>query len=295
MSRASLVRLGLLALIWGSGFYLIEIALRGLSPIQITFARLAIGAAVLAPIVLRTEGGFPTDRVVWGHLAVAAFVANALPYTLFAFAQEGISSGVAGAINATTPLWAVAFDIVLRATRPSRPLLAGLALGFAGSLLIYSPWQGDSSVATWAGLAALVASASYGVSYAYQRRFLTHRGISPLTLSCCQLTVAAAQLLLVTLVAGRQPVDLRLDAVAALVVLGVLTTGLGYVLNYRLVADEGAAASLVSYLIPVVAIALGVAFLDESLAAGVALGVSAILAGVWIATQRPMKVRGCQC
>ena len=105
MSRGGILRLTLLALLWGSGFLWIAIALRGLSPVQITLARLAMGAAVLVVLVYARGGRLPTGRRLWVHLVVAAFFANALPYYLFGVAEQQVDSGVAGVINATTPLW----------------------------------------------------------------------------------------------------------------------------------------------------------------------------------------------
>ena len=82
MRRASTVRLLLLALIWGSGFFFIAIALRGFPPVLLTFARLALGAGALVPFVLAREGGLPRGWRLWSHLTVAALLSNAIPYTL---------------------------------------------------------------------------------------------------------------------------------------------------------------------------------------------------------------------
>src|SRR5690242_7076769 len=107
MSRSSLARLALLALLWGSGFLWIKLSLRGLTPTQIVLVRLALGALVLQPIALARGMRLPAGRAVWGHLFVAALVANAIPYTLFGVGEQTIGSNAAGVINATTPLWTV--------------------------------------------------------------------------------------------------------------------------------------------------------------------------------------------
>lgn len=127
-----MVRLIALALVWGSGFYFTAIALRSMSPIQLTFARLALGAAVLTPFVILREGRLPGRRQLWGHLTIAAMLGNALPYTLFALAQQHLASGVAGVINATTPLWTVALQLALGARDVPRRRLIGLIVGFGG-------------------------------------------------------------------------------------------------------------------------------------------------------------------
>ena len=287
MSRGTLFRLALLAILWGSGFLFVTVALRSLSPVQLTLARLSLGAAVLVPFVILRDRGLPRGRRVWAHLAVAALLANVLPYLLFAFAQEELASGLAGSINATTPLWALAFEIAAGARRIGPARLAGLAVGFAGTFLIFAPWESGAGVATWPAITALVASASYGLSYVYQHRFLVGRGDAPMSLAAGQLAAATGLLCLAVPVAGLQPIHLRTDAVLALVVLGTLGTGVAYVINFRLIADQGPAASIVSYLIPVVALILGVLVLRERLILRTIGGVAVVLAGVAVATATP--------
>jgi drug/metabolite transporter (DMT)-like permease len=103
VSRSSLARLALLALLWGSSFLWIKLALRGFTPVQIVIVRLALGALVLLPIALRRGMRFPADRVTWAHLFVAALVANAIPYTLFGVGEETVDSGVAGVSTPPPP------------------------------------------------------------------------------------------------------------------------------------------------------------------------------------------------
>lgn len=123
----------------------------------------------------------PTERGMWLHLVVAALLANAVPYTLFGVAEQTVNSNLAGAINATTPLWTVLFALVAGRHAPlSRVQWVGLILGFGGAPLILAPWQADS--APIAGvLACVAASASYGLSYVYMGRYLTGRGVPPLS------------------------------------------------------------------------------------------------------------------
>ena len=287
MTRGSTFRLALLALIWGSGFLWIAVGLRGFSPVQVTFGRLGLGALVLVPFVLVRGGRLPRDRTVWAHLTVAALVSNAIPYTLFAIAEQDVASSVAGVLNATTPLWTLLFEVSAGERKIGRYRVAGLALGFIGTLIIFEPWQSGSDVASWAGLACLAAAASYGISYVYQHRFLTNRGLPPLTLAAGQLIAATGLLALAIPVAGLQTPSWRADALLSVLILGAIGTGAAYVLNYRLIADEGPAASVVTYLLPVVAIGLGVVFLDEELAVPAVVGVAVVLTGVALTRRRP--------
>jgi drug/metabolite transporter (DMT)-like permease len=290
IGRGSLARLALLALLWGSSFLWIAIALRAFSAVQIAAIRLAVGALVLVAILYSRGLRLPGDRQVWLHLTVAALFGNAIPYTLFAVGEQHVSSSVAGVLNATTPLWtlAVAFGSG-HERRVSAPKLAGFLVGLAGTLLIFSPWESGSQIASLGGLACLGASASYGVSYVYMDRFLARRGIAPLVLSAGQLIAATGLLVIVLPFAGLQAVHWRWDAVGALAVLGALGTGIAYVVNYRLITDEGTTASVVTYLLPIVAVILGAAILGDHVTAQIAGGMLIVLAGVAITRreQRP--------
>lgn len=276
------LRIALLACLWGSGFLWIKVALEGMSPVQITFARLALGGAILLLIVRARGLALPKGAAIWGHLAVAAFVANALPYTLFAIGERSADSSLAGAINASTPLWTAALGLAVGVERRPTPRRAlGLLVGFAGALLLVAPWRADVNGSFGGAMAFLAASASYGISYLYMARYLSGRGIPPLVLAAAQLLAATAWLALAVPVAGRSPLDLTPRVVASILVLGVLGTGLAYVLNYRIISDHGpVAASTVTYLLPAVAVALGAALLDEQVTPRVVLGTLVVLVGV---------------
>jgi drug/metabolite transporter (DMT)-like permease len=288
MRPGSALRLAILALLWGSSFLWIKVALEGLSPVQITLIRLALGAAVLLVIVRASRLRLPSSRRIWRHLALAAFFGNAIPYFLFGLGEESVDSSVAGALNATTPLWTIAIALAVRQeTALGLRRTAGVLLGFAGSLLIFAPWEAGLSESLGGALACLGASASYGISYVYMGRYLTGRGIPPLVLSAAQLTAATGWLILATPIAGLQPIHLTATVVVSILVLGAAGTGIAYVLNYRLIADEGpTAASTVTYLLPIVAVALGAAVLDEPLTARLVMGTAVVLAGVALAQRR---------
>lgn len=280
MRGAALVRIGLLALIWGSGFLWIKVSLRGFSPVQLTFGRLALGAAVLLLVVWHAGQRLPGGRTIWLHLLGAAFLGNALPYLLFGIGEQHVASNLAGAINATTPLWTVLFAVLTQMTHRLTPIrVAGLILGFVGSVLILAPWQGAD--ASFGGaMACLAASASYGAGYVYMGRFLVGRNLPPLVLSTSQLIAATGLMVLATPFGGLDPVQMRTDAVISLVVLGIIGTGAAYVLNYRIITDDGPVlASTITYLLPVVAALLGLA-LDEPLTVNLVIGVAIVLAGV---------------
>ena len=288
MNLPGLLRVAALATIWGSGFLLIKVSLRGFTPVQLTFARLALGALVLAVVLVVMRLRLPGERRLWLHLIVAALFANAIPYTLFGVGEQTVASNLAGAINATTPLWTVAFALLTRGHDRLSPLQwVGLVLGFAGGLLILSPWQADAPPISGL-LACLAASASYGLSYVYMGRYLTNRGLPPLVLSTGQLIAASGLLLLATPFGGLTAPTWRADAVAALLALGVIGTGVAYVINYRIISDDGPVlASTVTYLLPVVAVILGALVLAEPITLQLAAGVAIVLAGVALTRRKP--------
>jgi drug/metabolite transporter (DMT)-like permease len=195
VTHSALPRIGLLALIWGSGFLWIKLADRGLSPVEVTLARLALGAAVLFALVLARREQVPRSARVWAHIAMAALVANAVPYLLFAVAEQSVNSSTAGIINATTPLWTVALALAVRHQKAIASWqAAGLVVGFAGAVLIFTLWSTAAGLTSASGLECLAASVSYAVSYIYMDKFLACRGISPVVLSACQLAAASVML-----------------------------------------------------------------------------------------------------
>ncbi|MEV6358374.1 DMT family transporter [Streptomyces hydrogenans] len=275
------VRIGVLALLWGSTFLWIELALDALSPVQVTFSRCVLGSAALLAACRRSGLRLPKDRRVWGRVLVAAFFCNALPFALFSFGQQSVDSGIAGVLSATTPLWSLLIGVVVGSERGLRPArLGGLLLGFAGVVVIFAPWRATGS-GGWAALAILVAAASYAVGFVFMGRFLVGRGTPTLSLSAAQL-VAATALTAPTLPAGGlSPVEIGPITLVAVVILGVVSTGVTFHLTYRNIAAEGATnTATVGYLLPVVSVALGVVVLGEEFGLRTALGMAVVLIGV---------------
>jgi drug/metabolite transporter (DMT)-like permease len=233
----------------------------------------------------------PRSGRLWAHIVVAALFANAAPYLLFALGEEHVATSTAGMLNTTTPLWTVLVALAARHQKRITPIQgAGLAAGFGGALLIFAPWQSGGGLSSAGGLECLAAAASYGVSYVYMDRFVARRGVGPVPLSACQLAGAAALLSIPLAIAGApgpRPAAAAL-AVASVIVLGLVGTGAAYVLNYQIIATEGATvASTVTFLLPVVAIALGVLVLGERVTPPLLAGIALILAGVAAARRAP--------
>jgi drug/metabolite transporter (DMT)-like permease len=292
MSTASWARLGLLACMWGSSFLLIALALdggEGLTPIQIVLGRLTAGTAVLALILVIRRLGLPREPIVWLHLAAMGVVANIIPFFLFGWGQERITSGLAGVLNGSTPLFTLA--IAIAALPEERLRLAravGLLLGFLGVVVVVGPWDANPLTSSVPGqLACLGAAALYGVALVYTRRNLARRGYPPVVLATGQLGVATVLLWLAAPVVARGPIPADVTVLGAVVALGAVGTGLAYLIYYRLISEVGAtSASMVTYLIPIVAVTLGVVVLGEPVGWNLFAGAALVILGVACAEGR---------
>ncbi|MCE7005989.1 DMT family transporter [Kibdelosporangium philippinense] len=283
--------MGILALLWGSSFLWIKFALQAMSPGQIAIGRILLGAAVLVVLCYSGRQRLPKDRKIWAHLVFAAFFGNALPFFLFGFGEETVDSGIAGVLNATTPLWALLIGVLIRQERKLFSLrMLGMVVGFAGTLLIFAPWQAGG-LTSWGALAILGAAASYAVSYTYIGLKLSGKGTAPIALSAAQLVTASGLSMLLLPIDGFEPITLSPLGVIAVVILGVFGTGFAFALNYRLIADEGAvAATAVGYLLPVVSVLLGAVVLGEPVTARVVVGMVVVLLGVGMTRWQPKAV-----
>ncbi|GAB3503026.1 DMT family transporter [Amycolatopsis cihanbeyliensis] len=289
----TLLRMGVLALMWGSSFFWIKLGLNAFSPVQLVLIRLVLGAAVLLVLCYGYRARLPRGGRVWLHLGVAALFHNAVPFLLFAIGEQTVDSGTTGVLNATTPLWALVVALLWRVDRGlNAARVAGLVVGLAGTALIFAPWR-SSDLLSWGSVAILAGAMSYGFVFVYEQRFLTGSGASPVALAGSQMLAASGFLLLATPFAGLSPIRLDPGAVLAVVVLGVFSTGIAFAVNYRLLATEGAvAAATVGYLMPVVSILLGTLLLNEHLNPRVVAGMVVVLLGVALTRVRRNRAGG---
>ncbi|WP_432106049.1 DMT family transporter [Streptomyces sp. bgisy091] len=282
------LRFAALSLIWGFSFLLIKVGTDGYAPLQVTFGRLLSGTLVLAAAMAVRRERPPRSLRTWVHLCVAAFFLNALPFSLFAYAELTIPSTLAGICNATSPLWGMALSVVaLSEDRPTRRRVAGLGLGFVGVLTVLGAWQGFSGLDATGTAMALLASLSYPVGWIYVRRTLAGTGSSTLALTGSQLFLGTAQLALIMPAFTARPEHFPLPATLAVLALGALGTGLAVLLQYGLVAEVGpTTAQMVTYFIPVIATAAGVGLLGERLTWNTPVGALVVLVGAGLTQSR---------
>jgi drug/metabolite transporter (DMT)-like permease len=274
-----------LALIWGASFLFIKVGVRELHPLYLTLGRVGTGALTLFVVLALTRDRLPRDGKIWAHLFVVGAVGVALPFTLFGFGEQRVSSVLGGIWNATTPLVALPLAVLLFRTERLTPRKAvGIGLGFAGVLTVLGIWQGVGGSHLTGQLMCFAAAACYGLAIPYQKKFIAGRAESGVALSAAQLLMATAQLAVVApLLAGAPPAptSLSLDVVGSVLALGALGTGLAFVLHMRNIRLAGAStASTVTYLIPIAATVIGVIALDESISWYQPVGALIVLAGV---------------
>lgn len=291
MTAMNWLVLAVLSILWGGSFLFVELALQGLPVLTIVWLRVAGGAGLLALWLALFGPGFPKGRQNWRALGVMGLLNNAVPFTLLVMAQGQITGGLASILNATTPLWTVLVaHVFTRDERITKAKAVGLGLGFSGVLVIAG---GGEAASLWAVAACLGAALSYGLSGVWGRRFKA-MGLAPLQVAFGMLASAALILLPLWVMIDRPwamdlPAMRPLGAVAAL---AVLSTALAYILYFRLLAQAGAVMlSLVTFLIPASAIALGVVVLGEPVLPRHLAGLALILLGLLAMDGRIAKWR----
>jgi drug/metabolite transporter (DMT)-like permease len=287
MNNASLARFLLLATLWGSSFTFIKVSLEGLTPSQLVLSRLVLGAAVLLAIVGLRKVGLPRGAGLWGHVAAAALFGNVIPFLLLSYGEQTTGAGIAGVLIGSTPLLTLTIaTVALSAERATPRKAIGLLAGFVGVVVVIGPWR-DAFGSLGGQLACLGAALSYAVGFVYVRKYLSPRGLAPLSLAASQLTAAAVLQAVVTPFLAWQTPEITGRVAASIVILGLLSTGLAYILYFRLIGDVGATtASAVNYVVPVAAVVISVLLLGEPVTWNLLVGGLVVLLGVGYAENR---------
>lgn len=293
MNTASLIRLLVLAAIWGASFLLLRIAAPVLGPALVIEGRLLSAALFLFAVALALGKRLEMSRH-WRHYLALGLLNSALPFLLLAFAAQTLSASLLAILNATSPIWGAVVVAAWGGNRPTALSAVGLVLGCAGvGLLVGFDSAALRPGAGWAIAAALGAAASYGIASAYAK---SAPAVEPFANAHGSMWAAAllAAAALPFFPASAPPTTGIIGAVLAL---GVLCSGIAYLLYFRLVADIGPAPALsVTFLIPGFGVLWGHLFLGEIIGwhtlagAAVIIGGTALTTGFHIASVMPARV-----
>lgn len=280
----------LLSVLWGGSFIFAEVALTGLAPLMLTFARVSLAALALFLYAILTRQTFPRGWRIWGAFLLLGLVNNALPFSLIFWGQLSITGGLAAIFNATTPFFAVILaHFVTRDEKLSGAKVTGILLGLVGVTIIIGPGAlAGMTSGTLGSFAVLLAAACYAVGGIFARRFA---GLSPVVTATGQLTMSALIMLPAALIAapGSLPGPESVTVWVAVIALALLSTALAYVIYFRILRTAGATnVLLVTFLIPVSAAFLGYLMLGERLAAEHFLGMAVIGLGLAAIDGRPL-------
>ena len=276
----------LLSMSWGASFLFMQQAVGEFGPLPTAAVRVTVAALFLLPLML-ARGQGPALRRHWRPVLFCGLLNSGIPFALFSFALLHLSTGLTSILNATVPLFGALVAWSWLGQRPGLSRSVGLALGFVGVAMLawdkVVPHGGGSSImAAWAVLACLAAALCYALAASFTHKYLN--GLNPLMTATGSQIGAALGLALPAL--WMWPARLpSLHAWGAVVALGVLCTGVAYVLYFRLIEDMGPARALtVTFTVPIFAIFYGATLLGEALTPWM-LGCGAIvLCGTVLAT-----------
>lgn len=276
-------------IVWGASFLFMKVALTGISPAQVAWTRILLGALTLGALVALRREPLTRNLKIWAHLTVLGLTFCVIPFLLFSWAQQHVSSGVASIFNATTPIMtAIMAWLVFRVEKLKLVQVLGIGVGILGVVVIIAPWQGislDGSLV--AEIAILGATASYGFSFAYMRRFVSNTGMSALAFTFGYIAMAGVVMAILTPFLVLTPVRLDASIIASLLLLGCLGTAIAYVWNQNTVRAWGPTrASTVTYITPVVGVLLGVLILGETVSWNEPVGALVVFLGILLAQDR---------
>jgi drug/metabolite transporter (DMT)-like permease len=283
MARGYVSLLAIVAAIWGSSYLFIKVAVDEVEPAAMMFLRLVLASAVLVPVLAWRVGG---TRVAvsdirglgWKAWAIG-FLNAAFPFTLIAWGEKYVDSGVAAIANASVPIFVVILAFWFNPSERVRGVrLAGILVGLAGVAVL----TGLHPEGGWWAIAGTLAIVVASLSYAAANHFVQHNFSQTMPVLVTTASSVMGALILVPFAAFQVPDEMpSWKAIGSIVVLGVLGTAFALLLYFRLLTLYGAArSSLVTYLLPPVALFYGVLILDEQITLNAALGLVLILAGV---------------
>ena len=273
-----------LASMWGLSFLFIELALRGLGPLWIVVGRTGVGALVLLAVTRLRSHPLPDSARLWRRLLLLGIVTNAVPWSAVAWAQQSLPSGLVALLMAAVPSSTLVVSVLVGLERFTLARVLGLGLALAGVGLTVAADLDDPGRLLAIGI-VIAATLMYASGAVYASRRVSG-GSSPLTIATGQVASAFVVTVPVALVLEPLPelAAITPAVLGAVVALGGLGTGIAFLVFYTLIERVGATnTTLVTYLIPLVAVVAGALVLAERLALPALLGGGLIVAGVWLA------------
>ena len=272
-----------LSLIWGSAFMLVKVALDDLEPLTLVAGRLFGAAVFLVLVLLVTRRSLPRPGRVWYPFIVLGLLNNVYPFTLLTWGQQHIDSSLAAILVSSMALWTAVLAHFWIDERLTLDRSLGLIIGFAGVIVLIGADLRDITDSSTLGQLAIVAGVlGYAFGTVYVRGFLTERDA---VVTATGQTIVAATVMAPLALAVDAPFDIDLSTKTALawLTLGVVSSGIAYLIYFRLIRNVTATqAALVGYLIPVTAVFLGAFVLDERLGVNSFAGLALIILGVWV-------------
>ncbi|MES2603451.1 MAG: DMT family transporter [Pseudomonadota bacterium] len=278
----------LLAAIWGSSFLFIRLSVAYFGPVPLTASRSLIAACTLVPIML-LHGSWPVFRQYWKHLLIVGLISTALPFTFLSISTQYTSAGFASILNAFTPIFSAIIAWLWLQEKLTVPAMVGIGLSFVGLLVMVL--DRETIIASFPllpVLAGMAATFLYGLTGNYSRKFLV--GVPPLVVSAgCQVFSTLCLMPVALLQWPAEPVPMVGWLCAA--VLGILCTGLAFIIYFHLLATVGVARTvIVTYLAPVFAMLWGFLFLAENVTLKMLIGAGLIMLGIGLTTWRAAGV-----
>lgn len=290
MTRKTLLLFVATSVIWGSSFLFIRLAVEHMPPAWVVFGRTLLGAVFLVPLAVRRHAFRGVRRVLVPVLVVTVLDMTA-PTFLTAWGEEHVSSSVAGILTATDPLFTAVLALwLVRSEVPDRRRTLGLVIGFIGVVALLGIDLRGSVLELLGAGAVILAALGYAGAALLYRRWLEDQA----ALGVTALMTAVSSVLFLPAAAIDVPRHVpSAGSILALATLGIVNTGVAYWLFYLLIDEAGAAvASVITYVMPVVALFLGVGLLGERLTVGAVAGLVLIALGAWLATSQRSRSPG---
>ncbi|WP_068784034.1 DMT family transporter [Paenibacillus phocaensis] len=296
MARSLYLALILLSLIWGGSFFFIKILLPDFGPWTVAFLRSAFGLATITGVMLVLRKPFGFRAIPWPAMVVMALINTAIPWALIGFSETRLTSSLASVLNATTPLWTLVVGVLFFRVATSRMQWAGMGIAFLGLLVLVGVSPSSLASVDLLGFSCMLAATfCYAVGSHLSKRL--SGGLTMYQVTFGTLISAMAGSGLMALIAERDSLAplAKLPTLGAVMGLGVLGSGVAYILFYFMVQKGSAQfATTVTYLVPASAIIWGFTLLNEPVSWRLLAGLVFILGGVYLANRSGSRSAGQQ-